>query len=189
MTENTPPPIAPRRRIWLRVLLFVSLAMNLAVVGIVAGAYLSRVDDKERPERIARELGLGPFLMALDADNREALYASAKARRGELVEGRAAWGTAFRETLTLIRQEPFDEARFLDLVERQAQIASRGRSIGQEELAVQLARMSPQERAAFADKLERGMRFAERFRDKRHGGVPLGPDRPARPYNDGPKQD
>ncbi|SFC70161.1 periplasmic heavy metal sensor [Tropicimonas isoalkanivorans] len=169
MTESTSPPSgppAPRRRIWMRVLLFASLALNLAVAGIVAGAMLKGVHD-DQPERLSRELGLGPFLRALDDDKRQALREAAQARRGELAEGRQAWRAAFSETLDLLREETFDQERFESLVERQAEIAARGRALGQEELARQLAAMPVEARRAFADRLEQGLRFHGRFRN--HG--------------------
>ncbi|SNS48649.1 periplasmic heavy metal sensor [Tropicimonas sediminicola] len=174
MTETSPnpatPPKAPRSRVWLRVLLFVSLALNLAVAGVVLGTVLQvRKGDDTRPDRITRELGLGPFLFALDDENRKALRDASRNRDKDLAAGRAEWRDALSESITLLRQEPFDRERFLFLVQRQAEIAARGRMIGQEELSLRLAAMSPEERNAFADRLERTMRFGERSDKGRPG--------------------
>ncbi|MFD0978313.1 periplasmic heavy metal sensor [Tropicimonas aquimaris] len=188
MTENSPTPAtpqnAPRSRLWLRVLLFVSLALNLAVAGVVLGTVLQvrKVEDA-RPDRITRELGLGPFLFALDEENRKALRDASRNRDKDLAAGRAEWRDALRESILLLRQEPFDRERFLHLVQRQAEIAARGRMIGQEELTLRLAAMSPEERNAFADRLERTMRFGERS-DKAKPSSAMGNGR----HNDGERQ-
>lgn len=147
-----------RRGRWLRLALVVSLALNLAVAGIVGGALLGRTSEAPREAQLSRELGLGPFLGALDDHDRAELRAAAKARRGELRSGRAEWKQAFEESLQVLRSEPFDADRLRALVERQAQLAGAARGIGQDLLIAQLARMDQAERAAFADRIEQDLR-------------------------------
>ncbi|WP_116133476.1 periplasmic heavy metal sensor [Tropicimonas sp. IMCC34043] len=160
MTETGSAPVrAPRRGRWLRVLLFVSLALNLAVVGIVGGAILGRAVDGPGPVQVSKELGLGPFLTALDPAQRAALRSASWERRSEMRAGRAAWKQAFDETLQVLRTEPFDAARMQALVDLQADLAANARKVGQEVLIAQLTQMSPEERQAFADRLARDLHF------------------------------
>ena len=146
------PEAAPRGR-GLRIALFVSLALNLAVVGVVAGTLLDGRDRRPPPERLVRELGLGPYLAALGESDRGAMHRGAQHRRHELRASRGALRAAFGETLEALRAEPLDLARLDALLSAQAAAANRGRALGQELLLARVAAMSPAERAAFADRL------------------------------------
>ena len=62
----TPPTRAPR---WMKIVLALSLALNLAVAGLALGAFL-----KDGPRRgMPRDLSFGPFTEAFSADDRRAL--------------------------------------------------------------------------------------------------------------------
>lgn len=163
MTDQKPSPDSPTprpRRRWLRVLLFVSLALNLAVAGLVGGAWLNiKHGGEDRPERISRELGLGPYLFAMDRDGRDALRKSAAGRQGDLRQNRSAWKQAFTDSLEVLRTDPFDPVRFRDLVVRQADLATANRGLGQDILVERVSELTPQERAELADRLEKGLQF------------------------------
>ncbi len=178
MTEGTPKSGADRparSRVGLRVILFVSLALNLAVVGLLVGAYLNMSRGDDHPGRISRDLGLSPYLYVLDSEQRRELQKAAAARKGDLRSGRAEWKKAYAESLEVLRSEPFDVDRFRDLMNRQARLADDGRRIGQEVVVVQISEMTAEARAALADKLEKKS-FAP-------GGPPANRDgaRPQRP--------
>lgn len=179
MTQAMPSPdtdARPRRRIWLRVLLFVSLAINLAVAGLVGGAVLNATRDGDaRPARISRELGLGPYIFAMEADDRRALQEASRLRKGDLRQSRTNWQQAFHDSLEVLRAEPFDPDRFRELVVLQSDLAAEGRKIGQEILVVQVSRMSHDARARFADKLEQSAKFGRRAPDPRGPGH-VGPE-------------
>ena len=79
MTQDPAAPAPSRRRTpgWVRITLFVSLALNLAVVGAVGGAFFKFQSRDERPARdrptphgIARSDDLGTEAMSLVADQR-----------------------------------------------------------------------------------------------------------------------
>ncbi|PRY24910.1 putative membrane protein [Aliiruegeria haliotis] len=168
---QTPDPTRRRSPVWMRVVLFVSLALNLAILGLVGGAVSGTWrHDEDRPIRISRELGLGPYLMALEKDDRRAILKASRARKDSLREGRNAWRQAFAESLAVLRSDPFDAMRMADLLEIQNRQAISGWRLGQDILVARLGEMSPEARRAFADDLENGIRG----RDWRKGEPPNG---------------
>ena len=172
MTDQPSQPnhtTRPRRRVWLRVLLFASLALNLAVIGVVGGAVLKFAHDDERPQMISRELGLAPFRFAFDDEGQRQLDAAVRSRAGELGIGRTAWQNTYFDILDAIRAEPFDAAGFRAAMERQAELSLQSRRVGLDIMIAQLERMSLAERNAF---VERFVRRAQKFRDDGPGAHP-----------------
>ena len=93
-TQASPVPAtgAPR---WMKVLLAVSLAINLGVLGLVGGAALRGAGDRGWPD--VREIGFGPFSDALSPQDRQEL------RRAFLQDG----GNP-REMRRVMRSEEID---------------------------------------------------------------------------------
>ena len=142
--------------------LVLSLALNLAVAGMVAGSALSgRFGD--RPPR-SYDFGLGPVARALDPKERREIGMALR-RDGALREldlrGNAA------AMIAALRANPFDPALLQDLMAAQAgQMALLQRN-AQAALVDQITLMSPERRAAFADRLVDEL---SRGRDRRSGG-------------------
>ncbi len=172
-TESKPPltpPVSdaqsPTGR-WVKIALAVSVALNLAVAGLVLGAWLGDDHRKGMP----RDLSFGPFSEALsDADRRE-LRKGLMSRAGEFRSSREAARAEFAVLLDALRADPFDPAAMtaaLTAIEtRNAERLELGRSL----IETRLIEMSPEERLAFADRLEKGMR-----RGGRDGGKDGGKD-------------
>lgn len=148
-------------RVW-RVVLVLSLAMNLAVVGLVVGASVSgRFGD--RPPR-SFDFGLGPVARALEPRERRQIGLAMR-RDGALrdmdLRGNAA------AMIAALRADPFDAGQLQDLMVAQAgQMAMLQRN-AQAALLDQISAMSPDRRAAFADRLQEEL---SRGRDRRSGG-------------------
>lgn len=159
MADTQPPG---RMRLWLRVLLGASLALNLLIVGVALGAALKlrdrRDDGRSQPTALIRDLGLGPYLWALSGEDRDALRRAADGERQKLRGNRSEMRGAFVETLAALRAEPFDAVQFRAMIARQAEIADRGRRLGLDLLTTRVAEMAPAERAAFAARLERALK-------------------------------
>ncbi len=157
MSEHVPTPEAPakpRRRLGLRILLFASLALNMVILGIVGGAILNVSRGEEHPRMIARDLGLAPYLMAMDPDQRKQLEKASGSFKPKLREGRKEWRDAYVQTLDAIRAEPFDANALRAAMAWQSELATRSRDVGLEVMIQQLEGMSAAERAAFADRLK-----------------------------------
>ena len=146
-----PPPKGPR---WIRAALVASVALNLAVAGLVLGAWLGDGPRKGMP----RDLSFGPFSEALSDTDRRALRKDLMGRAGEFRTSRDAARAEFETLLATLRADPFDPAAMttaLTAIEtRNAERLELGRSL----IETRLIEMSVEERMAFADRLEKGLR-------------------------------
>ena len=167
---------------WTKFALAVSLALNLAVIGVVAGVWLHRGDvAKAVPPDAGR--GLFGMVAVLPPDRRAAL-------RDELGSppDRAAMAAQWAAFRTALQQPEVSAADLQAMLARirtdQGEMASRLEAA----LAAQLSRMSLEDRVAYVERLERfrpGNRHPGGPRDGRHGGPdgppPGGPPRPDDP--------
>ena len=144
-------------RPWLKAVMFVSLALNLAVAGAVIGALLKYGPrDGHHPPRL--DAMMGPYTQALSHKDRRAIgeqmrheYRSARPSREQL-------RAQFASVLEALRAQPFDPARVADLLAQQRDIGLKRQDLGQRLLLQRLETMSDAERSAFADRLEEGLR-------------------------------
>lgn len=157
MTQTPDPKVASRMPRWLKAVFALSLAGNLAVLGVVAGAAL-REDGRDRrhpkapPPPAATEAIGGVMFHSLDPEQRRALRALADGDYGNIVERRVA---ELEDLLGLIRQDPLD----LDALRDEIALQSRGieafRAAVQEAWLTRLEQMDADERAEFADRVEK----------------------------------
>lgn len=170
-TRPGPAPRDPSR--WLRRALLASVAVNLLVIGTVAGVVLSHGDRDDRQARAERGAGFGRYVRALDPADRAALREAYRAGAGRdaIAAHRAGHRADHAALLAAVRSDPFDRAAVEGIFEGQIARMTEGMMRGQGLLVDRIAAMSVGERAAFADRLER---MARRHDDRR------GPDTDAR---------
>lgn len=156
---------------WLRGVLFVSLALNLAVVGLVGGMLLNG-PPVSRADRSDPAL---PYTRAFDEDQRRELRRALRGSiRGDGRSMRAAYLADYQQALMLLRGEPFDPAALKAVLDAQGSRAVDVRMRGQDVLMTYLSDMPETERRAYADRLEqelekmrhRGGRASSRDDDK-----------------------
>ncbi|WP_158585607.1 periplasmic heavy metal sensor [Pseudooceanicola sediminis] len=150
-TGSTQAPMRKRGSIAVRVLLFVSLAANLAVAGIVVGAFLKH-PPMEGPPRADRIGGIFSYALTHE-DRREIgreMMREIRANRPE----RGAVKAEFQRILTALRSDPYDSTALRASLQNQLQEAMRRQDIGQKLLVERISQMSRKERMAFADRLE-----------------------------------
>ena len=135
---------APR---WMLVALFVSLALNLVVVGSVAGAvWRCRAPPPWAASVIPNLLG---YASTLPPERRKELWDSTAEERGHIRPFRREVRAAREETIKALVAEPFDRAKFLAAQARQAEAENRARTAVQD-LYVKIAdSLTPEERRAF----------------------------------------
>ncbi len=152
-----------KRSRWVMPLLFVSLAGNLLVAGIVAGTMLT--SSGERPDRSSREVGalVGPhFFRALEPKDRRALIRDVAGQRDRMRENRRELRQRVESLLILLRAENMDVSAVQALLEEQrASVASR-HTFGEEVLLKRLTEMTFEERSNFADRLSETLRSSKR---------------------------
>ncbi len=136
------------RRLW-RIVLVISLALNLVIVGLAVGAVASGRAGDGPPRSFS--FGAGPMSAALTQMERRQMGRALREQRviRDLdVRGRVA-------TLTdALRSEPFDAAAFGALLDDQVAQMTDLQAKAQEALLGVITEMSPERRIEFADQLE-----------------------------------
>jgi len=152
-----------KARNWQRILLVASLAVNLAVVGIVAGTVFGG-GSSERLQRF--DLSVGPLTRAMEDTHREAV-------RNQLRESgafRAANRNGMRRDASILldtlRAEMFDAQAFVDIMARQRTRQDQGQSVVLEAVTAQISLMDTTERRAFADRIQEQLRRSPPRRDR-----------------------
>jgi uncharacterized membrane protein len=149
-------------RTGVRVLLIVSLAINLLVAGVIAGGLIMGPMGGRPP---GVDLTLGPFARALAPDDRRAIARDLMERADLGPMRRSERQADLAELAAALRADPFDSAALAEIMARQR---ARVRSLeGAVEAAVleRLSAMTAEERAGVADRLEREMDHRHRDGD------------------------
>lgn len=145
----------------LRIALAVSVALNLLILGLVAGAVLR---DGGPRGRMMGDVAFGPFTEALAPEDRAALRREFVQRLPGMRDVRRQMRADFAGLLAALRAEPFDMEAVRGLIAGQSDRMAERLALGQDLLLGRIGAMTPQARADFADRLEDRLR--------------RGPDRP-----------
>jgi uncharacterized membrane protein len=150
---------------WMRVLLVVSLAANLAVVGVVAGWALRHGGHHgHHPTRL--DMAGGPLTRALSDEDRREIGQRMREVWRESGGNRAGFRSSFDALVVDLRAVPFDPDRVAERMREQRQGFAARFEMGQDVLIAHLAAMSDADRAAYADRLEARIR---EYRARRSG--------------------
>jgi len=147
------PQTNPRPRLsgaW-RWLLVASLAINLAIAGLFAGAVISgRAGGPPR----GFDLAIGPFARALDHDDRRWIMRELT-EGGEAHQPRpAADRAAERQAIVAaVLADPFDPATLAEAMDEMRERGDALQRVTQVALVARIAAMTPEARAAFAERL------------------------------------
>lgn len=151
-----------RTKLWVRIVLFASLAVNLAVIGIVAGAMYARPHGPDH--RSGGREPVTPYARAFDEDQRRALRNALRdGFRGTHEAEKQALLEGYQKALVMIRADNFDVEAMGELLAAQTTRSEQRRERGNAILTETLSAMSVKERQKYADRLEEQIaRFAER---------------------------
>ena len=151
MTDtNTSPPRRRRSPLWVRILLSLSLAINLAIAGLVAGLVL-RGDGPLRGGGAGLSYAL-PYIVALERDERRAVMGAVRGNPD--LPDRRARRAQFDDMLTALRAEPLDREAVRAILSRQAGGVAQVQAVAQEAWLDRVAAMTPVERVAYAARVE-----------------------------------
>ncbi|CUH50354.1 periplasmic heavy metal sensor [Ruegeria atlantica] len=150
----------PKNR-WISILLVISLALNLLIVGVALGTAL-RVKGGDHAKSPP---GFGSALYrALPKEER-------KAMRGELFDrhkkGAHNRSQDFAQLSTALRANPFDAAAVQALLDQQAQSMADLQDALQQEWLARVEAMSDEERLVYADRLEEVVKRGPRGHKKK----------------------
>lgn len=146
-----------------RGILVISLALNLLVVGAVAGMVFK--GGPGGPQRI--DLTVGPLTRAMDGDRRDAVRDALRESGAFQRRDRTEIREDMQVLLTTLRADVFDEAAFRDALARQRTRLQSGQAAILDAVTAQIEEMAPEERAAFADRLEAQARRGPEARRQR----------------------
>jgi len=154
MQDDQQMPAPPPRR-WIKPVLFVSLALNLAVIGLVAGALL-RHDGPPRASAGAPSFAAfgQPYMKALPREDRRAILSSLRDARGDALPDRAARRALFTDVLNALEAQPFDRSALEQAVARQAEISVTVQRRVQIAWLARVSTMSDAERLAYAARVK-----------------------------------
>ncbi|MEL6522967.1 MAG: periplasmic heavy metal sensor [Pseudomonadota bacterium] len=159
MTDDTPPPsneeTAPKPRApgWMRIALILSLAVNVLIVGTIAGAVLSgRAADRGTAEQV-RQITPGPYSRALPQEYRRAMRQELRDNRQALRQHSRVLRSSFQETVTLLEAETLDMERLEILLTDQRTNLSTLQSHGHTALIAVIGQMSVADRQSYAQRL------------------------------------
>jgi len=155
--QRTDTPIAPVKT-GLRILLFVSLALNLLVVGVVGGAVASRgwgVGPPPRPDRIS-----GPLTQALSRADRRAIGLALRREYRKTHDTRVSIQQEFAPVIAALQSQPFDLQEVTQSLSLQHESQSSRQRLGQALLLQRLGEMDTSERAEFTERLIQALKHA-----------------------------
>jgi uncharacterized membrane protein len=150
------PPAQPRGFGWMRAALIASLAVNLLVLGLVAGAVARHGRDGFRggPD----DVGFGPFTEALSDGDRAFLRDEFFKRSPDHRDARREAVEGFNTLLATLRAPEWNEAAVREALAAQRTRTEKRIALGEDLLIARLGQMTAEERAAFADRIEGAIR-------------------------------
>lgn len=172
--------------LWLRILLFASLAVNLLVVGLAVG--VMRHGPPSAKLAHGDPFG-GPYLRAMEKDDRREIYTSLR-KDGEGRRSRDDVRAEFNEVIAALRAVPYQAERAEAIILGQFNdIQSRAQS-GTDAMLARMRNMSDEARQAYADRLEEALkRGPHKGKDGKKGRDQKDRDYKDRDYKGGDHKD
>ena len=154
-------------RLWLKVLLAVSLAANLAVAGLAIGAFM-RWHDGSHPGKRPPSVGSMIF-RDLDRETRTELHRRAEGDHGSYGARRRAEGEA---VIAILRGDPFDAGQLARVMEQQADNRRAFQISVQRAWIAQVEAMTADERARYAERMREMLRRHAEWHKAHRSGKP-----------------
>ncbi len=148
---------------WQKGLLVASLAMNLAVIGAVAGMAIKGGPDIRRAQY---DLTVGPFTRAMEPRDRDAVRTALRNSEAFRPSDRTAIRMDMQALIDVLRAEQFDKNALRDAITRQRARLAVGQDAVLDAVTAQIDAMSTANRVAFADRLEEQLRRGPPARDR-----------------------
>lgn len=151
MTEQTPKSRTP---VWIKIVLVLSLALNLAILGLVAG-FVMRAPGPVLGAGPGMSFGL-PYVIALDREDRRAVMDAVRGNPD--LPDRRARRDNYRRIVELIRSDPLDVDGIKAALERQVVTTRTVQSAAQAAWLQRIEAMNAEQRATYADRIEEVLR-------------------------------
>ena len=150
-----------------RILLYVSLLVNLLVIGLVLGTIvMGGPKGSDRRPAAAGETGLGPLMRALDPQDRRAMGMEMRRTLRSERLSRGEMRALMSEIQAALAETPFDAEAVGERLDQQMEEVAYRLSLAREIFMKRVSEMSDEERAAFASRFQVEL---ERPRGQRSG--------------------
>lgn len=153
ITPGRLPPPPPRKPRGVRIALAVSVAINLAVAGLVAGLALHD-GPFGHGDRLGRDMGFGPFDAVFSPQDRTALRQTIVSRLGDFKSARQQMQADLGAILLALRADPFVPATVTTAFDAQAQHLTDRLTLGSTVIRDYLVALPADARLQFADRLD-----------------------------------
>lgn len=157
----TPKDAAPKPKRRFRILLGVSLALNLLVIGAVVGAISKGPHSRGGPPGL-REVS-APYVGAFERDQKREMRRDMRAQLPDRSVARTANEADYQTFLELVRADTFDAVRANEIIEKQLERAGQFQRVGRELSIKRLNEMSDADRRAYADRLEQRLEGRKKY--------------------------
>ncbi len=137
-------PQTNRCPLWVKIVLALSLALNLAIIGLVSGFVLRGGPPVARGPAVGYAM---PYVLALPRELRRDVFRAV--RRDPTLPDRSARRAAYREMIAALEATPFDRSAVQSVLDRQADGALRVQTAAQSAWLDAVSNMSEQDRAAY----------------------------------------
>ncbi|GAA6190540.1 periplasmic heavy metal sensor [Phaeobacter sp. NW0010-22] len=154
-----------KSRLWLRILLGVSLSLNLLVVGLAVGAVM-RLGGPDGMRPPPSSLGSALF-RAMPREHRSEMHQKFRDRRSD--KGKAKIKDA-QAVAALLRAVPFDAAALTEALKKQKQDRDAFFETLQVSWLERINLMSDAERSEYADRLENMAKHKRKWSDRKREG-------------------
>lgn len=148
---------APKTRRWVKILLVLSLAMNLLIIGLVVGVVSERrLGGGDDIARVAlRDIAYSPYARALSRGDRKIIGEMMRKELGADRENIPKLRENYRDLLQVLRAATYDDAKARRLIDEQQAFVVNRQQLGQRLMLERLNAMTPKQRKQFAKRLER----------------------------------
>ena len=155
MTDRKTQDPHPRTALWVKVLLGISLALNLAVAGMLVGAFIRHdgMPHHRGGTPALRAFG-APYMIALPRAERRAVVAGIRDHSGGGIPDRAGRRALYDDVLSALRQTPFDATALQMAVARQAGTTIALQQAAQQAWVQVVSGMTDAERTAYAAQVD-----------------------------------
>lgn len=170
-TDTQTKTSGSRRTRWV---LIASLGLNLAIVGLVAGAALrgdhgGASGDARARAMQSRDFGFGPYVAALEHADRRVVGRAFIGKAGQPDKARNHVQTQFESILDALNTTPFDGDAFKSEMLTQLNDLAELQKIGADVIGDHIADMTPEARAAYAVRLDQALTRPKRYDDGHKG--------------------
>ena len=171
MSETGERPGWRRAPGWMKLLLILSLSVNVAIAGVIGGTAIRHWQKGVTSGKVQNEPGLdrrqSRILRMVPEARQEEARAILLARQDDVAAAHAAFRNAQQALIEAIRQDPLDHERLAAALAQRQAASSRVWGIGYEQMIEIVAMLDAAERKEFSDALEeRTGRWMKRWERK-----------------------